>query len=131
LLFLFIALRQLDATPRSLYRASFIALAALSTLGRPEFFPWYFLWFIALGAIIGGWERDLSLLASAAGLLSYAVFPWAPNTPTSNLLFVLAVMVAPLAALGLLILYRRRFKPGFGAWRIEATNAAESSASNV
>ena len=128
LLFLVIAIRQLDGTNRSLFRGAFITLAALGTLGRPEFFAWYFIWFIPLGAIIGGWEWDLSLLASAAGLWTYAIFPWASPTETANLLYVLFAMVAPLLLLAALLGFRRARSSGAApGWQLGASSTAESS----
>jgi hypothetical protein len=126
-IFLFVALRQLDGSARSLFRGAFIAMAAVATLGRPEFFAWYFIWFIPFAAIIGGWEWDLSLFASSFGLLTYAVFPWGLNPATANLLYVLFAMVAPLAMLGLLLGLRRMRSADVRGWRFRASSAAESS----
>jgi hypothetical protein len=107
-----LAVRRLNGSARSLYGASFVALAALAALSRPEFFTWYYIWFIPLGAVLfGDWEWDLSFLASGAALLTYAVFPWSTDTPTTNVLYVLMVLVAPLGLLGALQLWRRQRRP--------------------
>jgi hypothetical protein len=103
-----VAVLRLNTSVRSLYQASFIALAALGTLSRPEFFTWYFIWFIPIGAVlIGSWEWRLSYLASCAGLITYAFFPWSPDTPTTNVLYVLFTLGLPLLALGLFQLFER------------------------
>ncbi|MPZ50170.1 MAG: DUF2029 domain-containing protein [Dehalococcoidia bacterium] len=107
-----VAWRCLNGSPRSLYQASFITLAALSSLFRPEFFTWYFLWFIPIGAVLmGGWEWRLSYLASCAGLLTYAVFPWSPDTPSVTLAYVTFALGAPLLLLGAFELGKRYYPP--------------------
>jgi hypothetical protein len=119
-----IAVRLLDVSARSLYCASFILLGALGTLSRPEFFPWYLLWFIPIGAVlIGSWEWQLSFLASTAGLLTYATFPWSTDTPTTNILYVVQVMLAPLLILGLLRLRHVVIPPR----RLPATEVQEAA----
>jgi hypothetical protein len=83
------AVARINRTPRSLYRVSFWVLTTAALLTVRQVYPWYLVWFIPLGAVLlGSLEADVGVLASIAGLLSYAFFPWEPFNLVNNTYYV-------------------------------------------
>ncbi len=85
-----------DASHRSLFRGCFWLMAAASLLLVTYFWPWYFLWFIPLGAVLAGSvEARVTVVASIAALMFYAIFPFADATRTLDYFMVALLAGVP------------------------------------
>ncbi len=92
-----IVLWRSDRSTLSLYRGCFWVLAASSALAVSYFWPWYFLWFIPLGAALSGrFEAQVAALASAFALISYAIFPYIQRDPNATYYFVILFFAMPI-----------------------------------
>jgi len=80
---------KMDGSARSLYAGTFWSVAAASMLAVSYFWPWYYLWFIPVGAVLAGRvEGRLTVLVSVLGLAFYPIFHFSDATQTLNYLLV-------------------------------------------
>jgi hypothetical protein len=71
-------------------------MVALTLLGPAISWSWYMLWYIPLGAVLAGTrESDFVVTASAAAVLTYAIFPWIEGRAFGNLFYLTLVPVLP------------------------------------
>jgi alpha-1,6-mannosyltransferase len=83
-------------SPRSLFGVCFWALVAIASFGVSYLWPWYFLWFIPLGAALAGRiEFHLAAVVSVTGILSYAIYPYRATGPELNYWMVALLFALP------------------------------------
>lgn len=103
-----VTLWRTRAVRSSLYVGTFWVLVASAALAVVYAWPWYFVWFIPIAALLPSTrEAETAIAFTAAGLASYAIVAWPQGVEYANTIVTVVLYGLPLLYAGLSVVGRK------------------------